>query len=79
MKLRRIRVERVVGDGWTQWIQPVRRGYLLACCDCALVHRMNFRIKNGRVQFKAQRAPVYTRRERKQSYVNSLSSKDFKL
>jgi len=27
-----------------RWIQPRRRGYKLACCDCGLVHRMNFRL-----------------------------------
>lgn len=35
-----------------QWVQPVRRGYRMACCDCGLTHRMNFRIINGRVQFQ---------------------------
>lgn len=28
---------------WTPWITPVMDGYLLACCDCKLVHRMQFR------------------------------------
>ena len=37
------------------WVQPVRKGYRLACCDCGLVHEMDFRIKNGRVQFRARR------------------------
>ena len=34
-----------------EWIQPVRRGYRLACCDCGLTHTLNFRVHNGRVQF----------------------------
>lgn len=34
-----------------QWVQPVRRGYKLACCDCGLVHTMDFRLYRGRVQF----------------------------
>jgi hypothetical protein len=42
-------------DGWTEWIQPVRRGYRLRCCDCDLVHEMDFRIKAGRPQFRARR------------------------
>lgn len=41
--------------GWTDWLQPVRRGYKLACCDCGLVHTMDFRVKDGRVQFRAAR------------------------
>lgn len=64
MKHKRLRVEKEVANGWSRWVQPVRRGYLLACCDCQLVHRMHFRIYKGRVQFKAQRAPRYTARER---------------
>jgi hypothetical protein len=39
-----------------QWVQPVRRGYKLACCDCGLVHRMDFRVHQKRVQFRAFRA-----------------------
>lgn len=27
-----------------EWVQPVKRGYKLACCDCGLVHTVNFRI-----------------------------------
>lgn len=48
-------------DGWTGWVQPVRRGYKLACCDCGLVHSMRFRlVKNPRgrglkIQFRARR------------------------
>lgn len=38
-----------------EWIQPVRRNYKLACCDCGLCHRVDFRIKSGRVQFRAVR------------------------
>lgn len=64
VKLKRFRNERDVGSGWTRWVQPVKRGYLMSCCDCGLVHRMDFRIHEGRVQFRVQRAPMYTRRER---------------
>lgn len=38
-----------------EWVQPIRRGYKLACCECSLVHRMDFRIHRGRVQFRAFR------------------------
>ena len=27
-----------------EWVQPTPRGYRLACCDCGLVHRMDFRV-----------------------------------
>ncbi len=30
-------------NGWTSWQYPVMTGYLLACCDCGLVHRVEFK------------------------------------
>lgn len=38
-----------------EWVQPVRRGYKLACCDCGLVHRLDFRVHQHRIQFRAFR------------------------
>lgn len=35
--------EREVEAGWSRWVQPVMRGYKLACCDCGLVHLLEFR------------------------------------
>jgi len=56
-----------------EWVQPRMRNYIMGCCDCGLVHRVNFRIVDGRrggkpsrhVQMQASRAEGYTRRERK--------------
>ena len=52
-------------EGWTRWISPPhgghgRRNYRLACCDCALVHEIQFRVTKdpaGRlsVSFRAKR------------------------
>lgn len=52
-----------VRDG--QWVQPRRRDYRVACCDCGLVHRMDFRIYRGRVQFRAFRAKRSTGQRRR--------------
>ncbi len=30
--------------GWSEWETPVMRGYKLACCDCGLVHGMEFQV-----------------------------------
>jgi hypothetical protein len=38
-----------------QWVQPIRKGYKMACCDCGLVHLCDFRIYKGRIQFRAFR------------------------
>lgn len=49
-----------------EWVQPVKRNYKLACCDCGLVHEMDFRIYRGRVQFRARRANASTALMRRQ-------------
>ena len=56
-----------VSDG--EWIKPKRRGYLIQCCDCGLIHRMNFKlIKIGRgkaVIFQAFRVDKPKKRKSK--------------
>lgn len=27
-----------------EWQTPIKSGYLMKCCDCGLVHRMDFRV-----------------------------------
>lgn len=48
-----------VNGRWSGWIQPIRKGYKMACCDCDLVHDMDLRIvKRGRghsIQFRVAR------------------------
>jgi len=48
-----------VGAG--QWQQPRMKNYFLQCCDCGLIHRMNFRVRINKkgiaiVQLQAFRA-----------------------
>jgi hypothetical protein len=38
-----------------EWQQPIIRNYKMACCDCGLVHEIDFRIHKGRVQLRARR------------------------
>lgn len=38
-----------------EWVEPTRKGHKMACCDCGLVHTMDFRILNGKIQFRAYR------------------------
>lgn len=30
-------------EGWSEWIHPLP-GYLMQCCDCNLIHEMEFEI-----------------------------------
>jgi hypothetical protein len=48
---RKYRHETEQADGWSRWVQPVMKGYKMACCDCGLVHDMEFRaLQKGRDQ-----------------------------
>jgi len=42
-----------------EWVQPVRRGYKMRCCDCSLVHELDFRILSNKrgsfIQLRARR------------------------
>lgn len=55
-----------------QWVTPIRKGYKMACCDCGLVHLMDFRIvKRGKIHkiewraFRHNRATAAMRRAMK--------------
>lgn len=32
------------GKGWCRWVPPMMKGYRMGCCDCGLVHDMEFRV-----------------------------------
>lgn len=53
---RRFRSESAVTrEGWTRWVQPNPECYWMKCCDCGLVHEMQFRVDGDRAQFRARR------------------------
>lgn len=47
-----------------EWILPVTQAYRFQCCDCGLVHRLDFRVHNGRAEFRAFRDESETARLR---------------
>lgn len=52
-----------VYDG--EWVRPNMDGYRMACCDCGLVHLLNFKItKTGKVKFQAFRDIAETEKRR---------------
>lgn len=52
-----------------EWIKPQMKNYYLGCCDCGLVHRMDFRIVDNELYFRAFRADRYTAKRRKQKHL----------
>lgn len=42
------------------WVRPKRRGYKMMCCDCGLIHRLDFRLvregrRGQRIEFRVER------------------------
>ena len=37
------------------WEYPTQEGFKLACCDCGLVHTIDFRVVDGEVEFMIER------------------------
>jgi hypothetical protein len=48
-----------------EWVTPYMRGYRIKCCECGLVHVLDFRIlkrgKRTNVQFRARRVKTRKR------------------
>ncbi len=43
-----------------EWVQPIRKGYRMKCCDCGLVHRLDFKLvsygdNKHKIRFRAFR------------------------
>lgn len=36
-----------------EWTTPVRKGFKEQCCSCALIHVVDYRIVDGKIQFRA--------------------------
>lgn len=42
-----------------EWVRPVMRGYRMKCCDCGLIHELDFKVlrwgRGHKVKFRARR------------------------
>ena len=56
-------VYKQVRDG--EWIQPIMSGWKMSCCDCGLVHKIEFRIVGDVVQIRSARDNRATGQKRK--------------
>lgn len=36
-----------------EWIEVPMRGFKEQCCSCGLIHKVDFKFVNGKLQFKA--------------------------
>ena len=61
----RMRAEKGGRDGWSDWLRPIGRSYRMACCDCGLVHDLEFRVVASQPEFRARRNNRSTARLRR--------------
>lgn len=38
-----------------EWTRPRMKDFREQCCDCGLIHRLDFRIVDGRIEFRTRR------------------------
>lgn len=50
-----------------RWRTPPRKNFYRACCDCGLVHREEYRVRNGKIQYRVWRDRDETRIERRRA------------
>ena len=47
-----------------EWVRPVMKGYRMACCDCGLVHKIDFKVipwgRGHKTLFRCWRDPRAT-------------------
>jgi hypothetical protein len=67
-------VYRVIAYG--EWTRPRMRNFREQCCDCGLIHRLDFRIVDGRIEFRTRRDDRATAaaRRRLQSQAGGVSA-----
>jgi hypothetical protein len=68
-------LERWPEPGEDEWVRPVERSYKMCCCDCGLVHSVDFRVVNGLVEFRMRRDDEATEAERHGSPTGARSNR----
>jgi hypothetical protein len=38
-----------------EWTRPRMKDFREQCCDCGLIHRLDFRLVDGRIEFRTHR------------------------
>ncbi len=68
------KIEPAKGSEWTDWVQPIRKGYAMGCCDCGLVHTLQFKLVpygdgKHKIRFRVKRDEASTKRLRKREGI----------
>jgi hypothetical protein len=74
---------------WTEWIQPEMSSYTMVCCDCGLVHELQFQVfrtlrhlPDGSYAYEEMQSPRYrvkfrARRVPEETLTNRGKAEDF--
>jgi len=54
-----------------EWVRPIK-DYRFTCCDCGLVHRAEFRVTNGHIEWRCWRDNKSTKERRKQKATKRM-------
>lgn len=58
-----------------EWVLPVEAGYHMECCDCGLVHVVDFRVVEGRAQVRMRRNNRATATKRRHRFPELFDKK----
>jgi hypothetical protein len=69
-----VKIKKIKKAKDNEWLHPKQKGFLMGCCDCGLVHKVDFRVvvdKKGKyeTELRATRAPKYTAWFRKKNGI----------
>jgi len=69
LTLAALRLERLVYRtiAYGEWTRPRLRNFREQCCDCGLIHRLDFRLVDGRIEFRTRRDNRATAAARRRS------------
>ena len=55
-----------------EWIEPIRKGFKFRCCDCGLVHTINFRYKKRKIGVQVKHNNRATAQSRRWGNYNKI-------
>jgi hypothetical protein len=68
-----MKYEQIVDGSWHQWD---RKDNWEECCDCALTHRAEYKVVNGKIWFRCWREDKLTNAKRKRRGIKIAYSTD---
>ena len=59
-----------------EWFEVEHRSHQIRCCDCGLVHKLNFRLRKGKIQIQAFRDNRATGQRRRRLGIRVVHDAD---